>query len=282
MKITSKKFLHPISLAVLGLLTSAASAADWSDNSIGYRYASEQSEPGVSHKVAKNILNFTHVSGDKLGMNLFTIDLLQSNSADPANGSAQGAQEWYGFYKRSFSLTALNGQPVTLGGFAKDVNLNLRFDAGAKNTAFAPAPRKLRAGFSLAMPVSAGFWDLGIDAYKENNNNGIVGKSVSFDTAAALTSAWSIPVGPGAFQGFLDVVGPKGNDGFGNKTKTETLLRATYMFDVAGPKSGLKAGVGVEYWNNKFGCDNSNPLSTDGKVNSCKATTPLLLVEYHL
>jgi hypothetical protein len=78
------------------------------------------------------------------------------------------------------------------------------------------------------------------------------------------------------------VIAPKGNDALGNGTKTETLLRATYLFDVMGPKSALKAGVGVEYWNNKFGCNNDSTVSTNSKPNSCKATTPLLLVEYHL
>ena len=227
--------------------------------------------------MSKNILNLTHVSGDKLGMNFFTIDLLKSGSDDPARSGPSGAQEWYGFYKRSYSMQGLTGQPVTLG-FAKDVNLNLRVDAGSKNTSFAPAPFKLRGGFSAAMPVAAGFWDLGVDVYKEKNHNGIVGKDVTFDTTLALTSAWAVPVGPGTFGGFFDIVGPKGKDGFGDKTKTEILVRGTYMFDVAGPKSGLKAGVGVEYWGNKFGCNNSS----NSPANSCKATTPLLLVEYHL
>lgn len=270
----------PFKLApiVAALLCGSAFAADWTDNAIGYRYVSAQSEPGVSDKVAKNIFSFTHVSGDKLGTNFFTIDLLKSNSADPANGSAQGAQEWYGFYKRSFSLSALTGNKGGYG-FVKDISLTARFDAGAKNTTFAPAPRKLRVGASAAMPVPAGFWDVGLEIYKESNNNGIVGKSVSFDAAPALTSAWAIPVGGiGTFGGFLDIVGAKGNDGFGAKTKMETLLRATFMFDVAGPKSGLKAGVGVEYWNNKFGCNNSASFVKD----SCKATTPMVLVSYQL
>jgi hypothetical protein len=44
---------------------------------------------------------------------------------------------------------------------------------------------------SAAMPVSAGFWDIGVAAYKENNNNnGIMGKSVFFDVAPSLSSAW--------------------------------------------------------------------------------------------
>ena len=50
------------------------------------------------------------------------------------------------------------------------------------------------------------------------------------------------------------------------------------MLDIGGAKSGLSAGVGVEYWDNKFGCDNGKSFVR----NSCTATTPLLLVEYKL
>jgi hypothetical protein len=265
-------------IAAVLLASSSAFAADWSSNAITYGYAPHQSEPGVSDKVAKNIMTFTHVSGDKLGSNLFNIDLLKSNSVDPANGGAQGAQEWYGFYQRNFSLNAMTGNKTGYG-IAKDLNLTARVDAGAKNTTFAPSPRKLRLGMSAAMPVTAGFWDIGIAAYKENNNNGFTGKAVSFDVAPSLSSAWAIPVaGIGTFGGFASIVGPKGKDGFGAETATETLIRATFMFDVMGPQSGLSAGVGLEYWNNKFGCKNS----MSGVKDSCKATTPLLLASYKL
>ncbi len=258
--------------------STTAQSADFAVNSIGYRYAPSQSEPGVTDKVSKNIFTFTHFSVDSLGTNFFTIDLLKSSSKDPANGGAQGAQEWYGFYQRNFSLSSMTGNKNGYG-FAKDVSLTARFDAGSKNTTFAPSPLKLWLGVEAALPVSAGFWNVGVSAYKETNNNGIVGKSVSFKVAPALTSAWAIPVGGiGTFGGFLGIVGPKGKDGFGVETKTETLLQAKFMFDVMGPKSGLTAGVGVEYWNNKFGCDNS----TNFVKNSCRATTPLLLVEYKL
>lgn len=57
--------LVPLLALLLG--STVVMAADWSSNSIGYRYAPSQSEPGVTDKVSKNILNFTHVSGDKLG-----------------------------------------------------------------------------------------------------------------------------------------------------------------------------------------------------------------------
>ena len=270
-----------VSAAAL-LMVGGASAADFSSNSVGYRYAPSMSEPGVSDKVAKNILTFTHFSVDKLGTNFFTIDLLKSDRVDPANNSGSGATEYYGFYQREFSLSALSGNTGGYG-LAKDLKLVGRFDAGTKNTAFAPAPKKLRVGISAALPVSAGFWDVGVQGYKETNYNGItgpnfnVGKNVTFDWAPALVSAWAIPVsGLGTFTGFVDVIGPKGTDGFGGKTKTEVLARATFMFDVLGPKSGLTVGVGVEYWKNKFGDDNSKQFVKD----SSTSTTPLLLANY--
>jgi len=266
-------------IAAVLLASSSAFAADWSSNSVTYAYVPDQSEPGVLGKVSKNIMTFTHVSGDKLGSNLFNIDLLKSSSNDFASGNGGvGAQEWYGFFQRKFSLNAMTGN-TTGYGIAKDLSLTARVDAGAKNTQFAPAPRKLQLGVSAAMPVSAGFWDIGVAAYKENNHNGFAQKNVSFDVAPALNSAWAIPVaGLGTFGGFASIVGPKGKDGDGNQTATESLIRATFMFDVMGPKSGLTAGVGVEYWNNKFGCKNS--LSP--KKDACTSTTPLVLVSYAL
>ena len=271
--------------ALLALLfgSTCAFSADFAVNSIGYRYAPSQSEPGVASKVSKNIFTFTHFSTDSLGTNFFTIDWLKSSANDPANGGGKGAREYYGIYQRNFSLSAMTGNKTGYG-FAKDLSLTARFDAGVKNTTFAPAPFKVQLGVEASMPVSAGFWNVGVAAYKETNYNGIVfpGKvagGVSFKVAPALNTAWAIPVaGLGTFAGFASIVGPKGKDGFGAETKTETLLQAKFMFDVMGPKSGLTAGVGVEYWNNKFGCNNG----TANPANSCKATTPLLLVEYKL
>lgn len=271
-------------LALTGFATVPAIAADWSADSVGYRYYSAQSEPGTSDQVAKSVLNFTHVSGDKLGTNLFVIDYLKSDTSDPANGGEAGASEWYGFYKRSFSLSALTGKQGGYG-FAKDFSFTGRIDMGAKNTQFAPSPAKLRVGMGMDLPVKAGFWSLGLEVYKEQNHNSFAAvgsRNVDFDPTLVLTSAWSIPVaGLGAFEGFFDVVGPKGKDGFGNETATEVLLRASMMFDIAGPKSGLQAGVGVEYWGNKFGCDNSkNGTSQSGITNTCKSTSPMLLATY--
>ena len=40
-------------LGFVSVLSVAAQAADWSDTTIGYRYAPKQSEPGVSDEVKK-------------------------------------------------------------------------------------------------------------------------------------------------------------------------------------------------------------------------------------
>ncbi|NDE24543.1 MAG: outer envelope protein, partial [Betaproteobacteria bacterium] len=70
--------------AISSLAIAPAQAANWSDTSVGVRYVSDQSEPGVTDSVSKNVMTFTHVSGDNLGSNFFTIDLLKSSSVDPS------------------------------------------------------------------------------------------------------------------------------------------------------------------------------------------------------
>ena len=110
--------------------------------------------------------------------------------------------------------------------------------------------------------------------------------------ALAITSRARSPLAPDiptmAEQGYPEVevlnwqgiVGPKGKDGFGEETKTETWVRATYLTKIGSSKSDLEAGVGVDYIANKFGCDNA--LKTGVYKDSCKGYTPLLLVQYKL
>jgi nucleoside-specific outer membrane channel protein Tsx len=250
-----------------------ARAANWSDASVGVRYGTQFAEPGVGTGIAKTIFNFSYIGGDSLGTNFFTGDLLQSDDKDPEAGGGGGAQEFYGIFQRGFSLGALSGTQGGYGPF-KDLSLTIRADLSSKNTQFAARVRKLRPGISASLPLAEGFWDVGVQLYHETNHNGIVGKDVHFKTTWALASVWSVPAGPGEFGGFLDVVGPKGQDGFGADTKTEVLLQMHYLFKVG--STGLKAGVAYEYWNNKFG----NEAVADPTGGS-KASTPMLMAEYH-
>ncbi|WP_374601456.1 hypothetical protein [Niveibacterium sp.] len=60
--------------------------------------------------------------------------------------------------------------------------------------------------------------------------------------------------------GFVTHTGAKGKDGFGDDIKLETPLDAVRMADVgnlAGKKDTVFAGVGHEYWQNKFGANHA-------------------------
>jgi hypothetical protein len=252
----------------------AAHAADWSDTSVGVRYGTNFAEPAIGTGIPKTIFNLTHVSGDRLGANLFVGDMLLSGSKDPAAGGGGGAQEFYGFYQRTFSINALSGSKTGFG-FAKDLSILTRLDLSSKNHAFASAVRKFRLGLSASLPVSAGFWDAGINLYTERHHNGIVGRNVTMKTVPELATAWTVPFPLGAtFSGYASLMAPRGKDGFGIETKSELHTQLNLLWDIGGAKSGWKAGVAYEYWRNKFGVDSR----TDP---GAKASTPMVLAEYH-
>ncbi|MBV8624292.1 MAG: outer envelope protein, partial [Herbaspirillum sp.] len=64
------------------LASGATLAADWADNSIGYRYGTRFAEPYNTQDISKNIVNFQHASGYKYGTNFLNVDLLMSDSKD--------------------------------------------------------------------------------------------------------------------------------------------------------------------------------------------------------
>ncbi len=130
--------------------------------------------------------------------------------------------------------------------------------------------------------MPAGFFTTAFEACHEHNNNGVVGKAVDFDTAFCFESAWSIPIPVGGlnfkFSGFLNVVTPKGKDGFGAEMKTEVLTRPELTLDVGefmfAKKNFVEVGFAYEYWLNKFGNDHDT-------VPGSLAKTPMVLGRVH-
>jgi nucleoside-specific outer membrane channel protein Tsx len=217
-------------------------------------------DPGIAVDVPKNIYTLGHFSGYKYGTNFFSVDILQSLANDPAHrNSTSQAQELYAVYRSALSSRKILGTKYELGP-VKDFLLTFGFDAGAKDTTFAPRPFKLLIGPTVNIALPVGFLDLSLLAYNETNNNGIVGKKVDFDTTWQVGALWGtfFNLGlPAKFTGFISVTGPKGKDGFGVQTVTETLMRASLQWDVGTlaslNKGTVFAGIGYEYWNNKFG-----------------------------
>lgn len=271
-----------VTLGVGGLAT-AAQAQIFQDNSIEYRYGGNFAEPGTGTGITKNIVNFTHVSGDKWGGNFFTVDFLMSNPPDVVSGGTAGAQEVYGIYRRTFSYNKLTGASGGWGPIA-DFGLQVGGDANSKNDAFGAGKRLVVVGPYLAWKVPVGFLTTAFQACHEWNANNLPGaqRSVDFDTTFCFESAWSFPFKIASsswrFSGFFNVVAPKGKDGFGAQTKTEVLTRPELMLDVGelafGRKNFVEVGFAYEYWFNKFGNDNA-------AINGAIANTPMFVGKVH-
>lgn len=255
----------------LGMAAISAQAANWSDNSVGYRYSPSYTEPSNPETVTKNILSFTHVSGYDYGQNFLNIDLLQSSGNDPASGdkksdsSTGGATEVYLSYRHMLSLGKISDTSLAFGP-VKDIGLTAGFDLNTKNTAFAPRKRMLVAGPTFRLDVPKGFFDVSLLWGKEWNHCGLGAPicpdaDVSFDSQWILGLAWMIPfqvsAAPMKFQGFANYNSKKGRDYSGVETDPEILMRTSLMADVGklvfDKKNTLWMGVGYEYWHNKFG-----------------------------
>ena len=256
----------------------SASAAEWSDNWAYVNYGPSYKFPGTrfdtvpgttdnyrTKDVPVTTLGFTHVSGYKYGSNYLNVELIHSGgNNDPQNGNygTQGANEIYGVYRHTLGLSAVTGMKLG-GGFIRDYGFDLGFNFGVKNNAINAAPFPLVAGPRIKFDVP-GFWDVWLHVYKEiySNNRFNTPTRTNYDAAWSLGTAWGIDVGPGKFNGFWSNIGPKGKDTSGVDTKTETLIEAFYMFDVGqltmNKKGTLYAGLGFQYWKNKYGIKDLN------------------------
>ncbi|MDN7407997.1 hypothetical protein QZM42_05485 [Burkholderia vietnamiensis] len=255
------------------MFASQAHAFEWSDDSISYWYGPYFRMPGSTspehpngNNVGMNNIEFTHTDGFKYGTNFFDALLLMSNRQDPANATGhqpQGAYEGWFVYRNDLSFNKIfNTDKFTFGPFS-DIGFNSGFNWDAKNNYYASGEFAFRFGPSFHIKVPVGFWQISAGAYKEMNNDGYYGPT-NFHWTYNVESSWNIPftVGPVplSLQGYLNVIGPKGND-YTQPTKTEVLLHPKIMVDVGqlafGKKNWIEAGVGWEYWYHKFGANNS-------------------------
>ena len=262
MKQISKRILTVSALA-MAVAAPHVSAANWSDTFIGYRYGSDFTEPYNSNDIEKHILGLTHSSGYDYGQNFFNVDLLQSDNMDPANGDARGegdgAFEAYVTYRHQLLLGKVFDRDFSFGP-VKEVALTAGFDLNTKNTAVAPRKQLLLVGPTLKFDVPKGFLDFSVLYAHERNHNGTKNtadeRDITFDDYTVYSLSWGLPFQAGPvpmkFQGFGNY-----NTAKGKGTTDEQLVRASLMVDVGqlafNKTNVVWAGVGYEYWNNKFG-----------------------------
>ncbi len=253
-------------------------ALQWQDNSISYTTSNQFTEPGVTQKVTKHIVEYVHANGYRLGNNLFRAKLLRSDENDPVDGGTKGATEVYVVYRHLLSLGALLDRPVAFG-LIKDVGLTVGFDLNTKNSAFGPRKRLLVAGPTLTFDVPPrSMLNLSLLAAQERNECNLppclapgAKQRITFDTFPLIHAAWQFPITVGRtntrLEGFAAKGFRRGTDYVGNNVAHETLVRVAWLADVgslvAGRPNSLFAGVGYELWRNKYGSDGLPGGDTD-------------------
>jgi hypothetical protein len=261
------------------------------DTQISYWHMFDAAEPGVGKNINKDIVSLTHIDAWKYGTNFVNIDFLKSDNHDPAapwgdpthpipaSGIGDGALEVYGLFRSTLSFNALTDSKKFSAGPLKDISLYFGGDANTKNTAFAPQKRDVVGGIQFAFNLpGGGFLNVAPVYYKEWVHNGIAAdlialnacpvtvctENVSFSGTGAVEMQYMIPLsflGPVRFQGWANVIAPKGKDGFGNQTATEFRTDNKLILDVgqvvANKPHWIDAFVGHSYWQNSHGNDHT-------------------------
>jgi hypothetical protein len=258
----------------------------FTDDVISYRYGTTFREPGVNggQDIEKSIMNLQHINTDKWGSNFVDIDFLFSSGQDPVNGvGPSGATEVYGVFRRYWSYSGITGTDVS-NGIIKDFGLRMGGDFNTKNDAFSAEKRLVVVGPQVYFNVPVGFLFVSANYSHEWNHNGLsfCHCNEDFSPAFEIEAAWLFPFSIGSsnwtFKGFFNYVAPKGKGAAVESERTyEILTRPELLLDVGayfGSPKKLEAGIGYEFWLNKFG---NNPVLLDGTV----ANTPELVVRYH-
>ena len=259
-----------------------ASAADWSDTSISWRYGETFREPFNGQKIKKNIFGLTHVSGYSYGSNFFNVDLLQSNSKDAAaTSSSTGAQEAYIVYRHTLDYAKMTGNAIDLG-VVNGAGFVLGFDWNTKNDSYASKKRMLVFGPTLMWKVP-GFLNTSLLMLHESNAPGTM-KRKTYDLHPAVVATWGIPLfsTPFSFEGFAMWIAKKGKNEFNRDTRAEFNLDAQVMWDVgmttfSTPKK-FRVGIAYQYWRNKFGNTIDSTIAAGG---GSTASTPMVKGQYH-
>jgi nucleoside-specific outer membrane channel protein Tsx len=172
--------------------------------------------------------------------------------------------------------TTLSGNKISgtkdfaIGPF-EDIGFQLGGDYDVQNDQFGSYKRLLVAGPEFDVALPKGFWTISPQISHEWDTNGFAapeGPRDSFAPTYEIETAWLYPfaIGPVPLQftGFANLIGPKGR-GYSEPTpytgdfyhKTEILFHPKLLVDVGslvGYTPGkLMAGVGYEFWMNKFG-----------------------------
>jgi hypothetical protein len=272
------------------------------DNSVSYAYRFSATDPFVTDHTGKSVVTFTHFDAWAYGTNFFNIDLLKSNSNDPANPcglpitgiaatGCEGTTEIYGFFRSTLGFKELFGW--RFGNFLTNISFKVGGDGNSVNNANAAAKKDVVGGlqFNFALPWGATF-NVSPLYYSEKNHSAFYSlasaattgptSGVDYFQAWRVEGALNVPLGPKgtplSFGSLFGINGPKGTCPPGAcgtatpvGTKTEYFTQQSLTLDVGqlayGKPNLFSIFVAYVYWQNKFGIDH-NLDNTGGTTES--------------
>ena len=286
--------------ASLGVISGQSFAAgiEWSDTYLNIRNYWGNTEPGFEGTVPELAGNISYANGWTYGSNFVSLDFENIGKPDgavccqgaPGGKGTSASFESYNVFRTTLSGNKISGTKNFAFGPVSDVGLELGGDVATQDDQLGIYKRYIIVGpqFSFALPK--GFWTATIAvAHEWTTNSFQANNSVSFNTTYAIESAWLYPfnIGPVPlrFEGFLDFIGPKGTGGSGGfYHNAEFLLHPKLMVDVGDligyAPNKFVAGVGYEYWMNKFGTT-PHGLANQGTPGGSQQNAIFIEAGYH-
>ncbi len=242
---------------------------DYQDTYLSIRYLGQDKQPGYAKNVNEVAGNIAYANGWTYGSNFVSLDFEDfDHRGDPANSVTGHADsnsfELYAVFRTVASGNKITGSNMFSFGPIRDVGIQFGLDLDTQNDQFASYKKLLTVGPQFSINLPRGFWNITVGLAHEWNTNAFLanGNGSNFEPTYFIETAWALPfaVGPVPlnFTGFATLVGPKGAGATGDfYHRVELILHPKLMVDVGSlvgytPKK-LEAGVGFEYWHNKFG-----------------------------
>ena len=267
MRLKAVLALTVVATAALAPLRASAIGIEFQDTYLSIRYLPEDEQPGVRKNINEVAGNISYANGWTYGSNFVSLDFEDFGKGDPAN-AVVGKANSDSFELYSVFRTVLSGNKIFGGGFAfgpiRDIGLELGLDIDTQDDQFASYKKLVIVGPQFSINLPRGFWTITIGMSKEWNTDAFVanGNGTNYNPTLEIETAWAFPfaVGPVPLNltGFANFIGPKGVGATGDfYHRTEILLHPKLLVDVGqlvyGVPKKFEAGVGFEYWHNKFG-----------------------------
>lgn len=258
-------------------------------NSLSYWYGANYRTPfvlvpntGKAADIARNSIEYTHVSSAGMLNNFVDATVAMSNMAEPASGGGTGATEVYVILREGIGLNELTHSTALSKGPLRNVSLELGANLETKNSSFAPAERTIYIGPKFVFAMPKGYFNVGLHFRKEWNHEGVLGKSENYTPDFNIEPTWLLPFKIGkaqlAFSGFAEYNSPKGIDSFGSPSVSEYLVRSIVALDIGSvlmhKPQLVELNGGLWGWHNEYGKPASDP--------GAKQLTPLIGLTLHL